>query len=222
MKRTKDVVVAGADEAGRGSLLGPLVLCGISVYEKDIDKLKALGVKDSKMLTPKQRNALEGKIKRIVKQYEIAKITPSEIDERFAVGTNLNILEAMKIADILNRLNPDVAFIDSPGGKKKFENHIRKYLDIDCKLVVEYKADVNYPVVSAASILAKEERDRDLRRIEKETGVKLGVGYPHDERTINGVKNNLKNGKLKKHIRKSWSTYENILKEKEQKKLVDW
>ncbi len=132
------------------------------------------------------------------------------------------ILEAMKIADILNRLNPDVAFIDSPGGRKKFEDHIRKYMDVECKLMVEYKADLNYPVVGAASILAKEERDRDLRKIERETGIKLGVGYPHDERTINGVKNNLDNGKLKKHIRKSWSTYENIVNEKEQKKLADW
>ena len=221
-KKTSDVLVAGVDEAGRGSFVGPLVMAGVSVYEKNLGKLRELGVKDSKLLTPKKRKELERKIKKLVKGYEIIKITPHEIDNRTEVGTNLNILEAMKIADILNKLNPDIAFIDSPGGKKKFENHIKMYTDVESELIVEYKADMNYPIVAAASILAKQERDRDVKKIERETGVKLGVGYPHDERTINGVKNNLKNGKLKKHIRKSWITYENIVKEKEQKKLADW
>jgi ribonuclease HII len=221
-KKTSEVLVAGIDEAGRGSLVGPLVMAGVAMLEKDLDKLKEMGVKDSKLLTPKKRADLEKKVKKIVEKYEIIRISPSEIDKRGEVGTNLNILEAMKIADIINRLNPDVAFIDSPGGKKKFEDHIRRYMDVECELIVEYKADLNYPVVGAASILAKQDRDRAVKKIEKDTGITLGVGYPHDERTINGVKDNLKNGKLDKHIRKSWVTYDNIVNEKEQKKLADW
>jgi ribonuclease HII len=221
-KKVSEVLVVGVDEAGRGSLIGPLVMAGVAMYEKDLDILKEWGVKDSKLLTPKKRGELEKKIKKFAKSYKVIRISPSEIDKRNEVGTNLNILEAMKTADILNVLNPDVAFIDSPGGKEKFETHIRKYMDIECELIVEHKADLNYPIVGAASILAKEDRDRAVKRIEKQTGITLGVGYPHDKRTIDGVKNNLSNGKLDKHIRKSWVTYDNIVNEKEQKKLADW
>jgi ribonuclease HII len=147
---------------------------------------------------------------------------PHEIDSGKDVGNNLNLLEAMKMAEIINRLNPDRVYVDSPGGKSKFVTNLKRYMDVDCEVIAEYKADLKYPIVGAASILAKEERDRDLKEIERETGVSLGVGYPHDERTINGVKENLKNGKLKKHIRKSWTTWGRIIEEKEQKKISDW
>jgi ribonuclease HII len=213
--------VAGIDEAGRGSLVGPLVIAGLMVDEGVLEELAVKGITDSKLLSHDKRAEFEKYLKKSFK-YEIVKIMPHEIDSGKDVGNNLNLLEAMKMADIINRLNPDKVYVDSPGGISKFVTSLKKYLDIECEIVAEYKADLKYPIVGGASILAKQERDRDLRKIEKETGVELGVGYPHDERTINGVKDNLKNGKLKKHIRKSWSTWGRIVEEKEQKKISDW
>ncbi len=213
--------VAGIDEAGRGSLLGPLVIAGIMTDEDKLEELAKMGVTDSKLLSREKRAELEKYLKKVCK-YEIVKIMPHEIDSGKDVGNNLNLLEAMKMADIINRLNPDMVYIDSPGGISKFVASVKRYMDTECKIVAEYKADLKYPIVGGASILAKQERDRDLKRIEKETGIQLGVGYPHDKRTINGVKENLKNDKLKKHIRKSWSTWSRIVEEKEQKKISDW
>ena len=66
-------LICGIDEAGRGPVIGPLVICGVLISEKDLPKLKALDPKDSKLLTPKKRSELEKKIKRVVKDYKIIK-----------------------------------------------------------------------------------------------------------------------------------------------------
>jgi ribonuclease HII len=74
------VQICGIDDAGRGPMLGPLVIAGISLDKKNLKKLNALGVKDSKKLTPKLREHLYKKIIEIVDNYYIAKISPRSID----------------------------------------------------------------------------------------------------------------------------------------------
>jgi len=63
------VKICGVDDAGRGSMLGPLVIAGISIEKKQIRKLSLLGVKDSKKFTPKTREELYKKIISLVDNY---------------------------------------------------------------------------------------------------------------------------------------------------------
>ena len=88
------------------------------------------------------------------------------------------------------------------------------------KLVLEHKADLNYPVVSAASILAKVTRDAEIEKIKKEIGVDFGSGYMSDPRTSEFLKKNYK--KYPEIFRKSWAPYQKIIGAKSQKNLSDF
>lgn len=215
------MIIGGIDESARGSLIGPLVICGVSIDEKDVEKLKKLGVNDSKLLTKERREELEPEIKKLV-DFHIVRMSAEEIDSKSNIGVNLNKQEAIKMAECIDALKPNKVIIDAPSGIEKFVNHLKQFSSHECEIVAEHKADLKYAVVSAASILAKVDRDRYLRELEKEIGFPLGVGYPHDETTINAVKNNLENKKLMKYVRKSWVTYSNILQKREQSGLDDF
>ena len=211
--------ILGIDEAGRGSVVGPLVVAG-AMYNNQ-KELKELGVKDSKLLTPQKREELFKKLIKIVK-YKVIKVYPIEIDNRVGI-TNLNLIEASKFAEIIDDMKPDKVIIDTPTkNTKKFEMLMKKLTNHKCQFVCENFADLNYPIVSAASIIAKVTRDREVRKIERETGEVIGVGYPHDERTIKFVKKSLKKPEWRKYIRKSWITYQRIKEEDEQDKLRKW
>ena len=84
--------ICGIDDAGRGSMIGPLVIAGISIKEKNLKNLKSIGVRDSKKLTPKTREILYKKILKIVDNYYVVRITPKTID-RSVSKHNLNHLE---------------------------------------------------------------------------------------------------------------------------------
>ncbi len=210
--------IVGIDETGRGCLIGPLFICGVAIEEEKLPLLKEMGAKDSKLLTPAQREKLAVEIKKVV-EYYMTCITAEEIDMKSNLGINLNRQEAMKMAECINALKPGKVIIDAPSGIKIFVNNVKRYSSHTCEIVAEHKADVNYPIVGAASILAKVTRDEELRRIEKEVGIPLGVGYTHDSTTIESVKNNFKNELLMKYVRKNWITYANIKRDKEQRKL---
>ena len=72
--------ICGIDDAGRGSMLGPLVIAGVSLDKKKLRKLSSLGIKDSKKLSPKLREQFYKKIIEISDDYYIAKISPRLID----------------------------------------------------------------------------------------------------------------------------------------------
>ncbi|MCK4532134.1 MAG: ribonuclease HII, partial [Candidatus Aenigmarchaeota archaeon] len=101
----KGTVVCGVDEAGRGAVLGPLVIAGVSVREKDLPKLKKLGVRDSKELTPKQRERMAERIEKIAKDVVVLKVGPCRIDSYNRQGVNLNRVEAMKMTTVIDCLN---------------------------------------------------------------------------------------------------------------------
>ncbi len=212
--------VCGVDESGRGPIIGPLVIVGVIIDGKDEARLKNIGVKDSKLLTPKQREDLFEKIKEIVKNYEIIIVEPKEIDAAVeSETTNLNWLEADKTALIINKLQPDKAIVDSPSPNlKRYREYITEKLNNKkIELVCEHKADVNYPVVAAASILAKVTRDKEIVIIEKAIGKPIGSGYPADPYTQEFLKKHL--DKYENFVRKSWATYKAIKSSKGQKKL---
>jgi ribonuclease HII len=212
--------VLGIDEAGRGPVIGPLIIAGAMINEGDE---KLLGeVKDSKLLPHKKRVELWASITSIA-EYKIIAVSPKEIDEAVeSVGNdmNLNWLEAKHQAIIINELNPDKVIIDCPHPiPKKYEDHLRKLLkNKNVNIVCEHKADVNYPICSAASILAKVRREEEMDKIKKKYG-DTGPGYPANPKTQKFIKENYQ--KYPEIFRKSWSTFKNVEKANDvkQKKL---
>jgi len=168
--------VAGIDEAGRGPVIGPLVMAAISIAEDRISKLKEIGVKDSKQLLKSQREDLFRKILMIVDSYKIITIPPDKIDEVLAdEKTNLNILEAKTTSELINHLVPDKVFLDLPDkNPDRYKDYVREDLtNKNVEIIAEFKADVNYAVVSAASILAKVTRDRYISLLKEQFWVRI-------------------------------------------------
>ncbi len=216
------VLVAGIDEAGRGAVIGPLVIAGVSADERTANSLKKMGVRDSKLLTPKKREVLAEKIEGVAKDIAVIKVGPCKIDSHIKGGVNLNKIEAMRMADITNFLKPHRMFIDCPERNlEKFNRFVSSMVRCEPmpEMITENKADVRYPIVAAASIIAKVERDREIAELCKEHG-NLGSGYPSDEVTVNWLKSHLEdNGKFPDFVRRSWMTAELMEKERLQTRL---
>ncbi len=210
-------MIAGIDEAGRGAVIGPMVIAGVLV-END-NELAELGVKDSKLLTPEQREKLYGEIAKMVKDYVVIKIPANAIDE-MRKRYSLNVIEAMKMAEIINAIRPEKVFVDCPQvNTSKFVALLKSMVNSDVKIVAENFADAKYPVVAAASIIAKVERDREIEKLKEKFGFDFGVGYPHDEKTIEFLK---KFKEFPECVRKSWITAKEIQKENKQRKLEEF
>ena len=188
-------------------------MCGILIEEQDVPKLKAIKVKDSKLLIHKQRIDLYKKILKIIKDYKVFIIYPKEIDASVdSQISNLNKLEMIKTAQIINYLNPDKAIIDCPSPNiKKYTMELAVYLKEKPILVVEHKADVNFPEVSAASIIAKVIREEEVEKIKKKYKIEFGSGYMSDPRTQKFLEENYNNPKLEGIFRKSWIPFKNYI-----------
>ena len=197
------------DDAGRGSMLGPLVIAGISITKKNIRKLSLLGVKDSKQLSPKHREKLYKKIIELADNYYVVRIPPRSIDAS-AKEHNLNQLEAKYMAKVISKLNSDTSYVDSCDvNPKRFGMEISK-LSNSKKVKSYHHADTKFVVVSAASIIAKVSRDRSIARLRKNHD--LGSGYPSDSSTVNFVRSYYeKHGTLPTFVRKSWKPTQKIL-----------
>lgn len=221
------VVLIGADEAGRGAVLGPLVICGVNINgEEKTENLMKAGVKDSKLLSPEERQSIIKKVLDIVDDYEVVKITSKEIDSRKAVGTNLNQLEAIKIAQILDSFDANKAFIDSPKNPDRFTQMILNNMNGEkdkLEVISKYKADLKYPIVSAASIVAKVVRDKEVKQLSSEFGVDLGSGYPHDPKARKFIESMVERGKkLPEWVRETWGTVKEIKEKKSQRTISDF
>lgn len=214
-------MIAGFDESGRGPVFGPMVLCGVLFEPSMLDELKAAGVRDSKLLSPRRRETLARLITQKAVKCEIVELSPIEIDElRLVKKTNLNEIEAMKIAQILDRLKPEVAYVDSTDpDPKMFERRILRHVRTRPKLVVENFADRKYVVVAAASIIAKVRRDQQVAELHRKYG-DFGSGYSSDIRTIAFLERWVReHGKLPEFARKSWGTARRIERQAKQRKL---
>jgi len=219
----KEKLIFGTDEAGRGPVVGPLVIAGVLASEKEIEKLKEIEVKDSKLLTHKKREKLAAEIKKIVKDYKIIVIEPKEIDEAVdGVNSNLNRLEAVKTAQMINALKPDEVILDCPSPNTvSYVDYLKVFLkNKDVKIIAEHKADVKYPIVSAASILAKVVREEEVEKIEKKIGKCIGTGYSSNPICQKFTKENW--DKHPEIFRKSWSTWQNHKNNHSQKKLGEF
>ncbi|RLE59596.1 MAG: ribonuclease HII [Thermoprotei archaeon] len=220
-------LVAGIDEAGRGPMIGPMVMVLAGIDEKKYSVLADLGVKDSKLLSPTGREKLRKKLLEVLDIVVIRIISPEEIDsavwgKRY---TNLNQLELVVMVELikeaLKKKKLEKVFVDSPDPKpERFQEKIRDLLSsYRVEVVADNDADKKYPIVSAASIIAKTERDRIIERLKLEYG-DFGSGYPSDPRTRQFAKEWLRRqGEPPPIARKSWKSWKKLLSEIKQRQL---
>ena len=225
-------LVLGIDDAGRGPVIGPMILAGVLLTKEQEQILKKSNVKDSKLLAHSQRIKIHEIIKKNSLTHYITKSYPEEIDNFLKSGTNLNTIEAIRSAEIVNALNNPKyqihVMIDCPSPNiLNWKNKVIKLITNPSNLTIscEHRADFNHTHVSAASILAKVAREEEMDKIRekyKKYG-EVGSGYSHDAITVEFLK---KNGKILADsgiFRKSWSTWKNLFpKDKKQKTLSDY
>ncbi|MFH0970265.1 MAG: ribonuclease HII [Candidatus Diapherotrites archaeon] len=219
------MLIAGIDEAGRGPALGPMVMAVALIDSEEEDSLYQLGVKDSKVVPIHERERLYPLLQSTLSHYKTHHIHVSELDELME-KISLNEIEAMKIGLLLNELpqKPKVVFVDSPDPlADHFARRIENYISYSPKIVAEHKADANYPICGAASILAKVERDAAIKELQSAFSVfgDIGSGYSHDERTISFIQRYVKmHNMLPSCARKKWETNVRLMDARFQTKLV--
>ena len=194
-----------------------MVVAGVLIEQSRTSDLIEIGVKDSKKLTPGTRAELSKLIRDIAEAIEIVVLDALTIDSstRRKRAGGLNELEARIFAKIINRLKPDAAYIDLPSTKySEFRALIEDRLTHKCSLILEHKADEKYPVVSAASIVAKNERDRLIEELKLKLG-DFGSGYPSDSKTRRFLMELIRSREMDNpHIRSSWRTLAKIAQRK--------
>lgn len=214
MSFLNETFVGGVDEAGRGSLVGPLVVAGVSLPLSKLNLLIGAGVKDSKLLSPSSRAELYDLIVDVAEKVYTVEIVPKEIDEYVLHGKRLrklNYLEAEAMAKVIREICAEIVYVDSPDVKpERFAEDIRCLLGSNVKIVAEHYADRKYPIVSAASIVAKVIRDRRIKELEQVYG-EIGSGYPSDPRTVAFVRGWFeRKGCLPEFVRVSWKCIKRI------------
>jgi ribonuclease HII len=211
-------LLLGIDEAGKGPVIGPLIIGGCLIDENDQEKLRELGVRDSKELTPQQRENLFDKITYICKDYYIVGITPKQLNAEMGI-LNLNQIELARVAKVVNHFidkRPKLIIDSFEANTARFSEKLRKLLDYkDLEIVSENRADKNFPVVGAASIIAKVTRDSEIKKLYEKYG-NFGSGYPADPRTISFLEK-LDEKEFPEIVRIKWSTAERILEKRKAK-----
>lgn len=216
----------GIDDAGRGPVIGPMILAGCLIDEEIEKEFKKLGVRDSKTLTAKRRETLAKLVKEKVLTFEITITHPDEITSRFKLGVNLNTLEAIKTAEIINKINKGLAeievLVDCPSPNiKAWQGTLEHYINNKSNLIIkcEHKADKNHTSCSAASIIAKHIREREIKKIKEKIGKDFGSGYSSDPVTCKFLEKYSEEHRKDGIFRETWQTWKNLCNKKDQKKL---
>lgn len=192
--------------------------------EEDLEELEGLGVRDSKKLSDKKRERLREEIEDVGEVF-LKEVTASDIDELREV-MSLNEIELKGFADTVDRARPDKVFMDLPEpNAERFIGKVKDLMDYEeeIEFVAEHGADDTYPVVSAASIVAKSARELHVEELKKKYGYDFRSGYPHDTPTIEFLKKYVEEyGELPEETRLSWSTAQRIMRESSQNTLGDY
>ena len=218
------MIIAGIDEAGRGCVLGPMVLAICAIDEKKDGFFRDIGVKDSKLLSKQKREDLFSVIEQNCIEYKII-VVPAEELNILMDGYSLNEIEAQKVVDLLKAIkSADKVILDSPDTiAEKYTKRVRSILKKEdnkkfdkLNILSEHKADYKYMSVACASILAKVTRDKLMNKL---VGFELS-GYSSDPKTIDYLKNYfLEHKKFPEFTRLKWKTVDNIVKDLYQKKI---
>ncbi len=225
------MIEIGVDEAGRGPVIGPLVVCSVAMPKNDVNLLVENGVRDSKDLSPKKRQHIKEWFLRNCDEkgwsFSLVHCQPKRIDSA-VINKGLNILEGKLFAESINQLNLesrtmvniicDACDVD----EQRFSRRISQLIDgwpwRKSQISSYHKADENYPIVGMASILAKQARDEAIKSIESEVGFPIGSGYPSDKITIDAVRKMI-DEKPHDQLRWSWSTIKRIWHEEHTSEL---
>lgn len=206
--------VGGVDDAGRGCIIGPLVVAGVAMEESRMPELEELGVKDSKLLSPAGRRRLYSKIREVADAIVSIKVPPEEVD-RFVARRKkfekLNLLEAIAFSRVIGKLGAELVYVDaSDTDVERFRRSISEIVGESVVVVSAHHADAKYPIVSAASIIAKVDRDAEVKKLKDEHG-DFGSGYPSDPRTREFLRNWIERyGELPPFSRKTWKTWKKL------------
>src|SRR3989344_3513170 len=214
------MLLLGIDDAGRGPAIGPMVLAGVLIESEVEKKFIELGIKDSKLLTPKKRGQLVKEIKSLAIATNTILISVDEIDNKVGDKLNLNDREAIASAQIINKINKSQkslreikVIIDCPSVNiKSWQAYLEKFLiaKTNLKISCEHKADANHAVVGAASIIAKVLRDEEVEKIKDKYKIEFGSGYAADPQTKKFLQENYDKFKDKGIFRESWATIKNL------------
>ena len=212
-------VICGVDEAGKGSVLGPLVIAAVGVTSDEV--FADVLVKDSKMLSPPMREHLYSVIR---KRFRVAtvRIDAHEIDE-IRRGMTMNSCIARAHAQVIGKLSPSKAFVDACDVNAfRYAEMVKSHLDCTCEIISEHHADESFRVVSAASIVAKVVRDRAIVTLSKKYGT-IGSGYSSDPLTIAFLSSYIDEYKMPPPIaRQSWKTVSRLIAKKQQSQLSEF
>lgn len=202
--------ILGIDEAGRGSVIGPLVVGAFLVRRDRLGELRAAGARDSKTLRPEQRRSTYERLA-AVGECRAALVSPREID-RFVRHGGLNLLEAREFARLVATFAPDEVRVDACDvDAERFGRRIRRMAGAEVPVLSRHNADRDDLVVGAASIVAKVRRDRAVAALRQRLGADFGSGYPSDPRTVAFVEVCLRaGGSFPPYLRRSWSTMQRV------------
>lgn len=224
MTQPHEKIIMGLDEAGRGCIIGDLVVGAFWVSESKLQALKDTGATDSKKLSLKKRESILLLLPAVGDQSRVH-ITPQQIDKG-----NLNTLEEEAFVELIAQVQPHVVYIDAPTHPSGIPAVLKRLqlalvkrgaytIETLPSFVIEPKADLTYPVVSAASIVAKVHRDRDLKKTPAE-----GSGYPSDPKTRTWLKEYIRNDiPFPPCVRTRWGTIDKLKQEIQREQLsIQW
>jgi len=200
-------VLCGVDEAGKGSVLGPMVVAAVGCWREE--DLAPLPIRDSKVLKPEQREAI---YEVLLRDFAVSVVTidAAGIDEARS-RMSMNDCVAELHAEAIRELKPRSACVDACDvNAERYGRRVADCLDFPCEIISEHRADARYRIVGAASIVAKVTRDRAVRDLDEEYG-NVGSGYPSDPVTIEFLKRYIRDhGSPPPCARRSWKTVANL------------
>ena len=214
-------LICGVDEAGKGAVLGPMVVAGFAC--RDLSAVAALGVRDSKQLTRNRREDLYDQIRSICTTTVVV-LSAADIDQARETVT-MNLIVARGHAAVISTLAPAVAYVDACDvNAGRYRETVTALLDppSSCQVIAEHRADSTYPVVAAASIIAKVTRDRLIDALAEECGP-IGSGYPSDRYTIEYLSDYIgRHHAPPSCARKTWKTTIHLLESLGQRDLCSF
>jgi ribonuclease HII len=206
----------GVDEAGKGAVLGPLVIAAVGCRRaRDLSRIP---VKDSKLLSPGERSRLFDLIAKKCTT-RLLVIDAGDVDILRRCGS-MNLVMARAHAAVIRELRPKTAYVDACDViAARYGRIVGACLDFPCTIISEHHADENRPAVSAASIVAKVTRDRLVQELSPAYG-DIGSGYPSDGKTIAFLEQYIReHGRAPPCARASWETVKTLICRAEQSDL---
>lgn len=196
----------GIDEAGRGPVIGSMfVAC---VYIPDEHILPEV-VQDSKQLSNSRITEIATELKNNSDvKYVIIEVPASQIDASDSLSDCA--LDAFAKGFSLLEQSNETVYVDAAHpNEETFTELLRERVGDGVNLVCEHKADETYPVVSAASILAKDAREEHVTDIQSSIEEDIGSGYPSDPTTKEFLQS-IDTDSPPMWIRTSWKTFKRV------------